>query len=276
MANLLALLYIRIHRYSCIIPHQLLFSHSHRRSQETGYEERLERLADQFQEYKFAAHRDKLQLQETLRLKEEAMLAEAALKEQALRAQITKLEQELVLAKSQAEVANDLKDTWAQQFEALQTNFTELRQMYMHDQMEWEDRLEMEQNARQRDRALAESVLRQAQDEAEAKARRARMEASLGLQSTKQEYTSQLVQTESKLASTFQELEQTAHQKSELEHRMRVLESERENLTALTKQTAKVAKTKATNTLEKAKNFLNWRRRTHDANPAEDDDMSLE
>ncbi|KAI2504949.1 hypothetical protein MHU86_9478 [Fragilaria crotonensis] len=147
-------------------------------SQEAGYEARLERLADQFQEYKFAAHRDKLQLQETLRLKEEAMQAESALKEQALRMEITKLEQELLKAKEEVNMANEWKVQFTEQFQALQTNFTELRQIYMDDQMEWEDRLEMEQNARQKDRTLAENVLRQAQEEAEAKARRARMEAS--------------------------------------------------------------------------------------------------
>jgi hypothetical protein len=230
------------------------------RSQEAGYEDRLERLADQFQEYKFAAHRDKLQLQETLRLREEAMEAESAMKEQALRMEITKLEQELQKAKEEVNMANEWKVQFTEQFQALQTNFTELRQIYMEDQMEWEDRLEMEQNARQKDRTLAESVLRQAQEEAEAKARRARMEASLALESVKSDFNNKLWQKESALQTTARELVKTARDKEELEGKVEIFESEREDLSALTKQTAKVAKdvakSKATNTIEKAKNLL--------------------
>lgn len=184
------------------------------------------------------------------------MQVEAALKEQALRMQITKLEDELKVAKDEVQVANEWKVTWTEQFQALQTNFTELRQLYMEDQMEWEDRLEMEQNARQKDRALAESVLRQAQDEADAKARRARMEASLGLESAKSEFNTKLWQKESALQTKAMELTRTEQDKEALEHKMQVLESERQDLTALTKQTAKVAKSKATNTLQKAKNFF--------------------
>ena len=217
-------------------------------------------MADQFQEYKFAAHRDKLELLATLKLKEDAIRAEAAIREEKLRLEISNLEQQLAEATKEVQVAQELNVQLQQKYQALQTNFTDLRQMYMEDQMDWEDRLEMEQNARQKDRALAESVLRQAQEEAARKLRLARMDGTVQVETIKSEFNNRLYHKETLLQSANTQLERASQDKEVLEEKLEELQAQSKDLSALTKQTAKVAthvaKSKATSTLQKAKNFF--------------------
>jgi chromosome segregation ATPase len=230
------------------------------RSQGVGYEERLERLAEQFQEYKFAVHRQKLELQDQMKVREEAIRAEAAVRERVLQTELASVQAELALVRDELVVSQEWNQTMTQEFAALQANFTELRQMYMDEEMEWEDRLEMEQNDRRKDRMLAERLLKEAQEEAADKIRRARMDGTVVVEAVKSDFNNRLWQKETQLQKTSIELKRTVMDKNGLEERLEELEAEREDLGALTKQTAKVvkeaAKHTATNTLQKAKNFF--------------------
>lgn len=230
------------------------------KSQEIGYEARLERLAEQFQEYKFAVHRQKLELQDQLKIREDAIRAEAAIREQLLQSELASVQTELVSVKEELLLCQQWNETMTEQFASLQANFTELRQMYMEEQLEWEDRLEMEQNDRRKDRWLAETMLKQAQEEATDKIRRARMDGTVVVEAVKSDLNNKLWQKETLLQKTSLELKRTVLDKNGLEVRLEELEAEREDLGALTKQTAKVvkevAKNKATDTIQKAKNFF--------------------
>lgn len=222
-------------------------------SQKEGYESRLEVLADQFQEFKFATQKDKKELEEQIKIREEAILAAAALKEQALRTEIQTLQAELEAAHAEVHVAQDLTMQITEQYEELRANFTELRKMYMEDQMEWEDQLESEQNARQRDRTLAERVLRQANEDAAVKIRKVRAEGRNMVEAVRTDLTLRLSQKEVALQTTAEELRRLVNAKEGLEIRVEELEADREDLNALTKQTAKVVKER---TLEKARNIF--------------------
>jgi hypothetical protein len=207
-------------------------------------------LADQFQEFKFAAHKDKKELEEQIKIREEAILAAAALKEQALRSEIQTLQAELDAAHAEVHIAQDLTMQITEQYEELRANFTELRKMYMEDQMGWEDRLESEQNARQRDRTLAEQVLRQANDDAAAKIRKVRAEGRSMVEAVRTDLTLKLSQKEVALQTTAEDLRRLVRAKEVLENRVEELEADQEDLGALTKQTAKVVKER---TIEKAR-----------------------
>lgn len=226
------------------------------RSQGDGYESRLEYLADQFQEFKFAAHKDKMALKEQLKIRETEILQAASLKEEELKLEITTLEEQLEAARQEVTMAQTLTKQMADHQVELKSNFTELRQMYMEDHIEWEDRLEMEQMARQKDRVLADFGVTQAKEEAVLKIRKAINEGKSTSEAVRADLTKRLWQKENVLQKTAIDLERTTHIKNDLEGRVGELELERVGLRALSKQTAKVAQKKATNTLQKVINFV--------------------
>lgn len=236
-------------------PFLTIYKCNHRDKQE-GFEKKLTTLAEQYQQYKMDAHKEKQSLTAKLDFREAELQEKADIREAELKVEIAELEIAIAKARIEIEEAQNLTAVIIEEKEELQAEFEEMRQEYTHASLEWEDRIENEQTARVKDRALADKVINQVKQEASSKIRQARADGRIMQQAVRTDLNNNLWQKETLLQKTQLSLKRTTYERNELEDRVDNLKSQREDLSSLTKQTAKVAKLKAENVIQKGRNFF--------------------
>merc|ERR1740124_747831 len=112
-----------------------------------------------------------------MKAREENLIEMALSQEAILAEEIQVYEQMLDLAHNEFELANNLTTAVGDQHEELMSQMQELKQKYVDDSMDWEDRLEMEQNSRQKERRMIDKSIDDLKDEHAKQMRLIRAEA---------------------------------------------------------------------------------------------------
>lgn len=180
----------------------------------------------------------------------------AARRAEQLAHQIEALEVAVQQTRDEVMHANELTALVTQQKEELELSYEELKREYTEASLEWEDRIEGEQNGRLKDRKLADQVMAQMQHEAVKKIKQTRVVGQQTQDSVRSDLSNTLWHKETLLQKAQLSLTRTSHEKESLEDRLADLEWEREDLSSLLMLTLKVATEKATSKVRNARNFF--------------------
>jgi hypothetical protein len=225
-------------------------------NQETVYEQRISTLSRDFEQYKIDAQREKAEMQQQMKQREEELYQQAMEREAVLKEEISVLEEMLLVANSEVEIAKNMTQVVSNQRDEIQSQFNELRGKYVEDSIEWEDRLETEQDARKKDQQIADQVLAGIKEQHLKQLREAKEDGRLTTEAVRSELTTKLYEKETVLQHTELALKRSNQEKGQLSEYVERLEFEREDLPSLSKQTAKVATKKMNENIQKAKNFF--------------------
>lgn len=199
---------------------------------------------------------EKFALKEEMKARQQALETMGAEQESMLKEEIEVLKQMINLANDEVDLAQNLTTAVSSQHEEMTTQMETLKQRYIDDSMDWEDRLEMEQNARQKERVMVDKSLQDLKDEHSKQLRLLRVETSAMAESLRSEMTNQLFQKEMQIQKASLKLSQATPEKEKLVRRATQLERESEHLPTLCRQSVKVVKKKTRNGFQRAKNFF--------------------
>lgn len=234
----------------------LFLTHSFKRTQDDNYQKELSAIEEEYKGYKTDAESEKQYLEAAVKAKEKDLQNTIAQTDIAINREIQDVKKQLENAQQEMDMAQQFTDEVRSQKIELEADFAELKRKYVDDHVEWEDKLEMEQNTRTQDIAAADAVLQQVKEEMNRQVRQARAEGKKNAEAVHSELSNRLWQKETVIQKTELALKRSVQENMVLEQKVERYEGERQDLQQLATQAARVAKGKTFNTLQKARNFF--------------------
>jgi len=226
------------------------------KNQAERYDNQYKGIQFQFENYKAIDAQEKIALREEMKSRSENLETMAKEQEAILTDEINVLKQMLDLANCEVELANNLTGAVSDQHGELASQTEDLKEKYIEDSMDWEDRLEMEQNARQKERKMIDKSIEDLKDEHAKQLRLIRAEAQAMTESVRSEMTNEIFLKEMMIQKASLKLKCATPTTERLVKRATQLEHERSNLPSLGCQSVKVVRKKARNNWRRAKNFF--------------------